>query len=70
MRWENYTRLPEQFRNERVFDGCGISGYINIDGRKDCGDKIIDMLCILNERENGLGAGFAGYGIYPKFEDY
>lgn len=28
------------------------------------------MLCILNERENGLGAGFAAYGIYPRYKDY
>jgi glutamate synthase domain-containing protein 1 len=69
MRWEYYTSLPEQYRNERVFDGCGISGYINIDGKRDRGTKIIDMLCILSERENGLGAGFAGYGIYPDYKD-
>ena len=70
MKWENYTQLPEPFKNQRVFDGCGISGYINIDGRLDNGEKIIQMLCILNERENGLGAGFAGYGIYPNYKDY
>ncbi len=70
MYWKNYTILPEQFRNERVFDGCGISGYINIDGKRDYGTKVIDMLCILHDRENGLGAGFAGYGIYPDYKDY
>ena len=70
MHWENYTCLPEQFRNERVFDGCGISGFINIDGKRDYGSKVIDMLCILHDRENGLGAGFAGYGIYPDYKDY
>lgn len=70
MHWENYTCLPEQFRNERVFDGCGISGFINIDGKRDYGSKVIDMLCILHDRENGLGAGFAGYGIYPEYKDY
>jgi glutamate synthase domain-containing protein 1 len=70
MNWNNYTSLPEKFRNQRVFDGCGISGYINIDGKRDSGDQIIDMLCILSERENGLGAGFAGYGIYPNYKDY
>jgi len=70
MNWTNYTRLPEPFRDHRVFDGCGISGYININGQLDSGKRIIDMLCILNERENGLGAGFAGYGIYPKYKDY
>ena len=67
--WRNYTSLPEVFRNQRIFDGCGISGYINIDGTRDKGNKIIDMLCILCERENGLGAGFAGYGIYPEYAD-
>lgn len=70
MNWNNYTALPERFRNERVFDGCGISGYINLDGSRDNGEQIIDMLCILSERENGLGAGFAGYGIYPDCEEY
>ncbi|MBD3196821.1 MAG: hypothetical protein GF317_17320 [Candidatus Lokiarchaeota archaeon] len=70
MKWENYTSLPEKFRNQRVFDGCGISGYMNVDGTRESGKKIVDMLCILSERENGLGAGFAGYGIYPDFKDY
>ncbi|TFG06510.1 MAG: hypothetical protein EU539_07425 [Promethearchaeota archaeon] len=70
MNWKNYTSLPTEFKNERVFDGCGISGYINIDGTRDHGSKIIDMLCILHDRENGLGAGFAGYGIYPNYKDY
>ncbi len=46
MKWENYTQLPEPFRNQRVFDGCGISGYINIDGTLESGEKIIQMLCI------------------------
>ncbi|MFX1428344.1 MAG: glutamine amidotransferase family protein [Promethearchaeota archaeon] len=70
MRWENYTSLPERFRNQRVFDGCGITGFINIDGTRVSGEKVIDMLCILKERENGLGAGYAAYGIYPNYKDY
>ncbi len=70
MKWENYTSLPERFRNQRVFDGCGISGFINIDGTRVSGDKVVDMLCILKERENGLGAGFAAYGIYPEYKDH
>ena len=70
MKWENYTSLPEKFRNQRVFDGCGISGFMNIDGTLTKGDKVIDMLCILHDRENGLGAGFAGYGIYPQYKDF
>jgi glutamate synthase domain-containing protein 1 len=70
MKWENYTSMPMRFENQKVFDGCGISGLINIDGNKISGKKIVDMLCILKERENGLGAGYAAYGIYPKYQDY
>ncbi|MFX1409050.1 MAG: hypothetical protein ACFFA6_01760, partial [Promethearchaeota archaeon] len=70
MKWENYTSLPERFKNQRVFDGCGISGFINIDGNRISGEKVINMLSILRERENGLGAGYAAYGIYPKYKDY
>jgi glutamate synthase domain-containing protein 1 len=70
MKWENYTSMPTRFKNQKVFDGCGISGLINIDGTRTSGKKIVDMLCILKERENGLGAGYAAYGIYPKYQDY
>ena len=70
MKWENYTSMPARFKNQKVFDGCGISGLINIDGTRISGKKIVDMLCILKERENGLGAGYAAYGIYPKYQDY
>ncbi|MFX1375223.1 MAG: glutamine amidotransferase family protein [Promethearchaeota archaeon] len=70
MKWENYTSLPDRFKNQRVFDGCGITGFINIDGSKVSGEKVIDMLSILRERENGLGAGYAAYGIYPQYKDY
>ncbi|TFF98051.1 MAG: hypothetical protein EU541_07350 [Promethearchaeota archaeon] len=69
MKWNNYVSLSEKFRNQRVFDGCGISGFINLDGKRENGDQIIDMLSILSERENGLGAGFAGYGIYPRYKE-
>ena len=70
MRWKNYTSLPEKFKNQRVFDGCGISSFMNVDGTRVSGQKVIDMLCILKDRENGLGAGYAGYGIYPEYKDY
>ena len=58
MHWNNYTSLPEQFRNQRVFDGCGIAGYMHVDGKLEDGRRIRDMITILNDRENGLGAGY------------
>lgn len=74
MHWDNYTAPAggwKEFwaRDERVFDACGISGYINIDGTRDSGDQIVEMITILKDRENGLGAGFAAYGLFPDHAD-
>ncbi|SMB99723.1 glutamate synthase (NADPH) GltB1 subunit [Thermanaeromonas toyohensis ToBE] len=54
----------------RIPSGCGLSGFINRDGRRETGERIIVSIACLNERSNGLGGGFAAYGIYPEYKDY
>lgn len=34
------------------------------------GDAIIESISVMRERSNGLGGGFAAYGIYPDYKDY
>lgn len=34
------------------------------------GSRIIRAMIPMRERSNGLGGGFAGYGIYPEFRDF
>lgn len=53
--------------SSRVPSACGLSGFINRDGGLISGDVIIDSMRVMNERGNGLGGGFAGYGIYPEY---
>lgn len=53
----------------RIPSGCAISGLISKKGNKTCGDKIVKSMTVMHERSNGLGGGFAGYGIYPEFKD-
>ncbi len=50
--------------------GCGISGFINTDGSLTSGSDIVDSIMLMKDRGNGLGAGFAAYGIYPDFKEY
>ncbi len=69
MQFCNYTHVAPGFEHDRVFGACGISGFINIDGTRENGEKIKKMITILKDRENGLGAGFAAYGIFPDFAD-
>lgn len=53
----------------RIPSGCAISGLISKKGRMICGDTIVKSMSVMHERSNGLGGGFAGYGIYPQYKD-
>lgn len=57
---EGETRIPA---------GCAISGFINRSGRRTDGSVIVNSIACMHERSNGLGGGFAGYGIYPEYRD-
>lgn len=48
---------------------CSISGIINRYGDLISGEVIIKSIASMHDRSNGLGGGFAGYGIYPKYSD-
>lgn len=56
-----------EFRNP---SGCAISGVIDRSGKKISGQCMIDSIATMHDRSNGLGGGFAGYGIYPDFKDF
>ncbi|EEG78696.1 class II glutamine amidotransferase [Dethiobacter alkaliphilus] len=54
----------------RIPSGCAITGFINRKGKTVSGEKIIRSIALMHDRSNGLGGGFAAYGIYPEFRDY
>ena len=58
--------LEGEFRNP---SGCAISAVISRNGERMSGEKIIESMKPMHERSNGLGGGFAGYGIYPEYKD-
>lgn len=49
---------------------CGIVGGIDTLGGKLRGDEFIRAIAIQHDRGNGLGGGYAAYGIYPQFAEY
>ncbi len=53
----------------RIPSGCAISGILNRKGEKFSGEDIISSIELMRERSNGLGGGFAAYGIYPQYEE-
>lgn len=54
---------------EKDISGCGLAGVINTNGENVNGGLIAEAMVVQTERGNGLGSGYAGYGIYPEFED-
>lgn len=54
----------------RISSGCAISGIFCRDGRRITGDAIKKSISVMHNRSNGLGGGFAAYGIYPQYRDY
>ncbi len=55
---------------QKDISGCGLSGLINKDGERVSGEVIINSIKTQHDRGNGLGGGFAAYGIYPDFKDH
>ena len=58
---EGETRIPS---------GCALSGVIDRSGKRMNGEAMIRSIAVMHERSNGLGGGFAAYGIYPEYKDY
>ncbi|MBQ1390148.1 MAG: glutamine amidotransferase family protein [Firmicutes bacterium] len=54
----------------RIPSGCAIAAVIARDGSRMTGEMIADAMKPMHERSNGLGGGFAGYGIYPDYKDF
>ena len=53
----------------RIPSGCAISGLFSRSGARTNGEAIIRSIATMHDRSNGLGGGFAGYGIYPEYKD-
>ena len=53
----------------RIPSGCAISGIFSKTGERISGGTILKSIATMHDRSNGLGGGFAGYGIYPEYKD-
>lgn len=54
----------------RIPSGCAIAAVISKEGRRMSGAKIVDAMKPMHDRSNGLGGGFAAYGVYPEYRDF
>ena len=54
----------------RIPSGCAIAAVISKEGNKMSGEEITNAMKPMHDRSNGLGGGFAGYGIYPEYKEF
>ena len=54
----------------RIPSGCAIAAVISRDGKRMSGETITNAMRPMHDRSNGLGGGFAGYGIYPEYREF
>ena len=54
----------------RIPSGCAIAAVISKDGNRMSGKMICEAMKPMRDRSNGLGGGFAAYGIYPEHKDF
>ncbi len=55
--------------DDKVIDACSIFGAMDVTGRPFSGERVIRAIANMHDRGNGLGGGFAVYGLYPDYAD-
>lgn len=58
------------FNSDKDFAGCSIFGMMNLEGKRFGSKDPVKAITNMHDRSNGLGGGFAIYGIYPDFKEY
>ncbi len=63
-------KIINPFSDDKDFAGCSIFGMMNLEGKRFGSKDPVRAISNMHDRSNGLGGGFAVYGIYPDFKDY
>ena len=66
----NLSKVNNPFGDDKDFSGCSIFGMMNLEGKRFSSQDPVRAIANMHDRGNGLGGGFAVYGIYPDFKDY
>lgn len=59
------NRVNNPYNDDKVIACCSIFGMMSVEGRKFSGTDIMTAIANMHDRGNGLGGGFAVYGLYP-----
>ncbi|MEM3464027.1 MAG: glutamine amidotransferase family protein [Candidatus Bathyarchaeia archaeon] len=63
------TELNNPYGQDKVIDACGLFGMMDLTGKRFGSRAPVKAISNMHERGNGLGGGFAIYGLYPERKD-
>jgi glutamate synthase domain-containing protein 1 len=66
---KDLSRVNNPFNDDKDFAGCSIFGMMNLEGKRFSSRDPVKAISNMHERGNGLGGGFAVYGLYPEHAD-
>jgi glutamate synthase domain-containing protein 1 len=66
---KNLIKINNTYNDDKVIDACSIFGAMDRSGRRFSGEGVIKAIANMHDRGNGLGGGFAAYGLYPEHAD-
>ncbi|MBI4282922.1 MAG: glutamine amidotransferase family protein [Chloroflexi bacterium] len=66
---KDMRQVNNPYGDDKVIDACSIFGVMDTSGRGFSGEGIIRAIANMHDRGNGLGGGFAIYGLYPEHAD-
>jgi glutamate synthase domain-containing protein 1 len=61
--------LQNPYQDDKVIDACSIFGAMDTSGKRFSGEGVIRAIGNMHDRGNGLGGGFAVYGLYPDYRE-
>ncbi len=64
------TKINNRYGDDKVIDACGLFGMMNLEGKRFSSEEPVRAISNMHDRGNGLGGGFAVYGLYPEYKDY
>ena len=66
---KDITKISNPYSDDKAIDACSIFGMMDTTGKCFSGKDVIKAIANMHVRGNGLGGGFAVYGLYPEYAD-
>jgi len=63
-------KINNPYSDDKVMDACSIFGMMDTTRAQFSGKLVVEAIANMHVRSNGLGGGFAIYGLYPEYADY